>query len=135
MTAKTFTSPEEGTDRLAIRQLIDAYARCADRRDAKGQMALFTPDTVFEVFTDSRSAEPTQTVHGRNGLVPVFENLNIYQATTHFNVHGTTEIEGNTRKVKAIASPIDLTIDGEKRTLMVASISVTPATAACRSPT
>jgi hypothetical protein len=34
--------PEEGADRLAIRELVEAYAHCADRRDAKGQMALFT---------------------------------------------------------------------------------------------
>jgi len=32
-------SPAEAADRLAIRELIDAYAHCADRRDAKGQMA------------------------------------------------------------------------------------------------
>ena len=31
----------------AIRELIEAYAHCADRRDAKGQMALFTADTRF----------------------------------------------------------------------------------------
>lgn len=30
----------EAADRLAIRELFDAYAHCADRRDAKGQMAL-----------------------------------------------------------------------------------------------
>jgi SnoaL-like protein len=33
--------------RLAIRELFDAYAHCADRRDAKGQKALFTDDTRF----------------------------------------------------------------------------------------
>ena len=32
----------EAADRLAIRELVDAYAHCADRRDATGQMALFT---------------------------------------------------------------------------------------------
>jgi SnoaL-like domain len=37
---------EEAADRLAIRELFDAYAHCADRRDARGQMALFTPDTA-----------------------------------------------------------------------------------------
>jgi hypothetical protein len=34
-------SPNEAADRLAIRELIEAYAYCADRRDAKGQMSLF----------------------------------------------------------------------------------------------
>ena len=42
-------SAEEAAGRLAIRELFDAYAHCADRRDAKGQMALFTPDTRFLV--------------------------------------------------------------------------------------
>src|SRR6266849_3777980 len=31
-------SPNEAVDRLAIRELVEAYAHCADRRDAKGQM-------------------------------------------------------------------------------------------------
>ncbi len=42
----------EPTDRLALRELIDAYADCADRRDADGQKALFTEDTHFVVFMD-----------------------------------------------------------------------------------
>jgi hypothetical protein len=32
-------SPNEAVDRLAIRELVEAYAHCADRRDAKGQMS------------------------------------------------------------------------------------------------
>jgi hypothetical protein len=35
-------SPSEAADRLAIRELVEAYAHCADRRHANGQMALFT---------------------------------------------------------------------------------------------
>ena len=122
MTFPTSISPEEAADRLAIRQLIDAYAHCADRRDAKGQMALFTADTVFEVFMDSRSAEPTQTLRGRDALGPVFDNLNTYQATTHFNGQSAVEIEGNTAKGESYCIAHHLTVDGEKRTLMVASI-------------
>jgi hypothetical protein len=38
------TSGTEVVDRLAMRELIEAYARCVDRRDATGQMALFTAD-------------------------------------------------------------------------------------------
>lgn len=122
MTVQTSISPEEAADRLAIRQLIDAYAHCADRRDAKGQMALFTADTVFQVFMDSRSAEPTQTLHGRDALAPVFENLNTYQATTHFNGQSAVEIEGDTAKGESYCIAHHLTVEGEKRTLMIASI-------------
>ena len=42
-------SAAEAADRLAIRELVEAYAHCADRRDAKGRMALFTEDTRFVV--------------------------------------------------------------------------------------
>jgi hypothetical protein len=42
-------SPTEAADRLAIRELVEAYAHCADRRDAKGQMALFAADARFVV--------------------------------------------------------------------------------------
>jgi hypothetical protein len=35
-------SPQEVADRLAVREIVDAYAFCADRRDVEGQMSLFT---------------------------------------------------------------------------------------------
>jgi len=47
MSKHTAISPAEAADRLAIRELVEAYAHCADRRDAKGQMSLFTEDTHF----------------------------------------------------------------------------------------
>src|ERR1700723_2669947 len=87
-------SPQEAADRLAIRELIDAYAHCADRRDAKGQMALFTEDTRFVVFMDATAAEPTQELHGREPLAPVFDNLNVYAATMHFNGQRTAWMDG-----------------------------------------
>ena len=46
-------SPNEAADRLAIRELVEAYAHCADCRDAKGQMALFTEDTHFVGYMDA----------------------------------------------------------------------------------
>ena len=53
-------SPIEAADRLAIRELVEAYAHCADRRDAKGQMALFTADTHFVVYMNARDPTPSQ---------------------------------------------------------------------------
>ena len=52
-------APQEAADRLAIRELFDAYAHCADRRDAEGQKALFTADTRFGVYMDGEGSEPT----------------------------------------------------------------------------
>ncbi len=77
-------SPTEAADRLAIRELIEAYAHCADRRDAKGQMALFTKDTHFVVYMNAKDPKPSQELHSRDALAPVFADLNQYDATTHF---------------------------------------------------
>src|SRR5579863_488125 len=77
-------SPQEAADRLAIRELVEAYAHCADRRDAKGQMALFTEDTHFVVYMNAKDSTPSQELHSREALVPVFAALNQYTATMHF---------------------------------------------------
>jgi hypothetical protein len=77
-------SPEEAADRLAIRELIEAYAHCADRRDAKGQMALFTPDTHFVIYMNARDPTPTREIHSREELADIFADLKRYTATMHF---------------------------------------------------
>jgi SnoaL-like domain len=56
MAAHTELTPTEAADRLALRELFDAYAHCADRRDADGQKALFTADTRFAVYMTARAA-------------------------------------------------------------------------------
>src|SRR4051812_32617637 len=50
MATRLELTPAEAADRLALRELFDAYAQCADRRDADGQRALFTEDTRFAVY-------------------------------------------------------------------------------------
>src|ERR1700753_1498993 len=77
-------SPEEAADRLAIRELVEAYAHCADRRDAKDQMSLLTEDTHFVVFMNAKDPKPSMELHSREALAPVFADLNKYPATTHF---------------------------------------------------
>jgi hypothetical protein len=77
-------SPEEAADRLAIRELVEAYAQCADRRDAKGQLALFTADAHFVVYMNAKDPTPSQELHSREELAPVFADLNRYAATMHF---------------------------------------------------
>ncbi len=61
-------SPNEAADRLAIRELVEAYAHCADRRDAKGQMSLFTADTHFVVYMNAKDPTPSQELHSREAL-------------------------------------------------------------------
>jgi hypothetical protein len=95
MADHTELSPAEAADRLALRELFDAYAHCADRRDAEGQKALFTDDTRFAVYMDGEGSEPSYVLEGREALTPVFEDLNRYEATTHFNGQSTVTIDGN----------------------------------------
>jgi len=81
MSAHTSLSGAKAADRLALRELVDAYASCADRRDAKGQIALFTEDTHFVVYLDAKSPTPSSELHRRDDLAPVFDDLNKHEAT------------------------------------------------------
>ena len=74
---------------------MDAYAYCADRRDAKGQMSLFTKDTHFVVFMDARSEKRSMELNRREDLTPVFDELNKYEATTHFMGQSTVVLDGD----------------------------------------
>jgi hypothetical protein len=113
-------SPDEAADRLAIRVLYDAYAHCADTRDADGQKALFTEDTHFVVFMNGEGTDPTDDLRGRESLTPVFENLKTYEATMHFNGQSTITLDGDraTGDSYCIAHHL-YTADGVKK-LMVA---------------
>jgi ketosteroid isomerase-like protein len=116
-------SPSEAADRLAIRELIEAYAHCADRRDAKGQMSLFTPDTHFVVFMNAKDPTPAQELHSREALAPVFADLNKYDATTHFVGQSTIFTLTSDRATgEAYCMAHHVTVDGGKRRLMLASL-------------
>ena len=93
MASHTTLSPEEAADRLAIRELFDAYAHCADTRDAEGQKALFTTDTRFVVCMDGPGTDPSYVLEGRDALSPVFDDLNRYEVTTHVNGQSTVTMD------------------------------------------
>ena len=116
-------SPEEAADRLAIRELVETYAHCADRRDAKGQTALFTTDTHFVVYMNAKDPKPSQELHSREALAPVFAELKKYDATTHFvgqSTIFTLTADRGTGEAYCLAHHV--TVDGGKRSLMLASL-------------
>src|SRR5690349_19698012 len=116
-------TPAEAADRLAIRELIDTYARCADRRDAKGQMSLFTPDTHFVVYMDARDPRPSQELHTREALAQVFAELNKYEATTHFVGQSTIfSLSADRATGETYCLAHHVTLDGRDRRLMLASL-------------
>ena len=115
-------SPGEVADRLAIRELVETYAHCADRRDAKGQMSLFTADTHFVVFMN-KDPKPSQELHSREALAPVFADLNKYAATMHFVGQSTIlSLTSDRGTGEAYCLAHHLTVDGDKRKLMVAAL-------------
>jgi hypothetical protein len=116
-------SPSEAADRLAIRELIEAYAHCADRRDAKGQMALFTADTHFIVYMNAKDPTPSMDLRSREALAPVFADLNQYDATTHFVGQSTIfTLEEKRATGEAYTLAHHVTVNGAKRHLMLASL-------------
>jgi ketosteroid isomerase-like protein len=120
MTTIAEITPGEQADRLAIRELVDAYAHCADRRDADGQKSLFTDDSHFVVYMDGQGSEPTQVLEGREALTPVFDDLNRYQATMHFNGQSAIALNGDSATGESYCIAHHLFNDSGERKLMVA---------------
>ena len=123
MSNHTTISPSEAADRLAIRELVEAYAHCADRRDVKAQMSLFTADTHFVVYMNAKDPTPSQELHTREALAPVFAELNKYDATTHFVVQSTIftlTVDRATGEAYCLAHHV--TLEGEKRRLLLSSL-------------
>jgi hypothetical protein len=112
----------EVADRIALRELFDEYARCADRRDAGGQKALFTEDTVFTVYMDGPGSEPTYVLNGREALTPVFADLNRYEVTTHFNGQSTLILDGDRATGESYTIAHHIFTEGGNRQIMIASL-------------
>jgi SnoaL-like domain len=123
MSKHATVSPTEAADRLAVRELIESYAHCADRRDAKGQMALFTADTHFVVHMNAKDSKPSQELYSREALAPVFAELNQYEATTHFVGQSTIfTLTGDRGTGEAYCLAHHVKVEGGKRRLMLASL-------------
>jgi hypothetical protein len=118
----TSISADEAADRLAIRELVDAYAFCADTRDAEGQKALFTGDTHFVVYMAGEGSDATDDLRGRESLTPVFDNLKTYEVTMHFNGQSTVALDGDraTGETYCLAHHV-YSADGERK-LMIAAL-------------
>jgi hypothetical protein len=112
----------EAADRLALRELVDAYAFCADTRDAEGQMALFTDDAHFVVYMAGEGSDATDDLRGRESLRPVFDNLNTYEVTMHFNGQSTVGVDGDRATGETYCLAHHVSSDGGRRRLMIAAL-------------
>jgi hypothetical protein len=122
MAVHAMLTASEAADRLAIRELFDAYAHCADRRDAEGQKALFTADTRFAVYMGGAGSEVSYVLEGREALTPVFADLNRYEATTHFNGQSTVTIDGDSATGESYTIAHHIYTEDGRRKIMIASL-------------
>ena len=76
---------------------------------------------------NGQGSEPTQVLDGREALTPVFQDLNRYQATQHFNGQSTIELDGDraTGESYCIAHHL-FTENGERKLMLAHLVTATP---------
>jgi hypothetical protein len=73
-------------------------------------------------FYDPTAVEPSQELHQRESLAPVFAHLKRYGATMHFNGQSTVTLDGERASGETYCLAHHLTVaDDGQRTRMVAS--------------
>lgn len=113
----------EEADRQAIRNLIDAWAHYADRRQPDDQAALFTADGTVTVYTgDPASTQPVQRLQGHAELAEAFKALDKYEVTTHFNGQSTVTCIGDQASGETYCLAHHISTENGQRTLLVKSI-------------
>jgi SnoaL-like domain len=121
----------EVADRLALQDLVIAYASAADRRDVAGFTALFLPDATL---TARRGDGEASAYAGTERLAEVPQRLSRYHQTFHVVTNHRCEIDGDTATGEAVCQAHHLTTgrsgrvesdpiesdDGRTRDLMLA---------------
>lgn len=102
-------------DRAQLRELVDAYARCADRVDNEGLAALFTPDGVLRIC-ERGNPEPVRQRFGRAEISEAIKGLTRYEVTMHLVGNHYSEIDGDsaTGETYCRASHITVHDDGSR---------------------
>jgi hypothetical protein len=71
---------------------------------------------------EGEGSEPMQELDGREALTPVFDDLNRYDATTHFNGQSTVALDGDRATAESYCLAHHLYTEEGERMLMVASL-------------
>lgn len=82
-------------DQCAIRQLLETYARCADRQDVDAQLELFTEDACFVIFVGAQARKPSYVLHGKEAIRETFEDLHTHDPTNHILGESNSTILGD----------------------------------------
>src|SRR4029077_4812438 len=82
-----------------------------------------TEDTHFVVYMNAKDPTPSQELHSREGLAPVFAELTKYDATTHFVGQSNISPLARDRATgEAYCLAHHITVGSGKRRLMLASL-------------
>jgi hypothetical protein len=71
---------------------------------------------------DARSEKPSMELNGREDLPPVFDELNKYEATTHFMGQSTVVLDGDRATGETYCIAHHVSASEGKRTLFIASL-------------
>ncbi len=121
VTATSLTG--EAADRVAIRELIDAWGHCADRRRPEQQGGLFTADGTVSIYEgEPNLKEPVAVLRGQAEIIASLDVLNKYDATTHFNGQSDLLIDGTRAIGETYCLAHHLWVENGQRMLMVMAI-------------
>lgn len=82
----------ELSDRLALHELSDRYARAVDRRDVESFVELFTDAAELSVHHPVEAAAPSRVRRGRGELAEIPRLIGRYRKTFHFVGNALYEI-------------------------------------------
>ncbi|GAA3563195.1 nuclear transport factor 2 family protein [Microlunatus spumicola] len=111
-------------DWKSIKDLVDAYAHHADRRDPQAQADVFAEDGQVRLFQgDPSTHEPEQVITGRADLASTFDHLiSQYDATTYLNGQSTITVDGDAASAESYCLAHHLTQEDGERVLIVMAI-------------
>jgi len=110
----------EMADRIAIRELIDAYSHDADRREAEKQANLFTVDGVLYNYEgEPGKVKPESELRGRAALKAGFDFLKKFDVTMHFNGQSDIFLSGDSATGETYCLAHQFWMENGKRVLLV----------------
>ncbi len=113
----------EAADRVAIRNLIDAWGHYADRRMADKQAALLVEAGTVTVYDgEPAGREPLLTRNGRAELREALDGLNRFSHTTHFNGQSALSINDDRAYAETYCMAHHLFEENGQRQLQVMAI-------------
>jgi hypothetical protein len=110
-------------DRMALQDLVAAYARGVDRRVFQSVAALFTEDGRLAIYNGQPGTEPPQRERlGREQIARAMTRLEQYDVTTHILGQQSVAVDGDTATGETYCLAHHFSdVDG-RRTNMVMSI-------------